>query len=97
MRLSLRFVLPLLLVLAGFAYAIVPLVDQFTLRWFVRDLDIKHGGYDWDPAKRSDWQRRLDGPHASLRRCESALPAIDGPEALRTRPHFTETQPCNVP
>ncbi len=41
MRLSLRFVLPLILVLAGFAWAIVPLVDQFTLRWFVRDMDIR--------------------------------------------------------
>jgi trehalose 6-phosphate synthase len=41
MRLSLRFVLPLILVLAGFAYAIVPLVDQFTLRWFIRDMDIR--------------------------------------------------------
>ncbi|MGH7607228.1 MAG: alpha,alpha-trehalose-phosphate synthase (UDP-forming) [Gemmatimonadales bacterium] len=41
MRLSLRFVVPLLLVLAGFAYAVVPLVDKLTLRWFVRDLDIR--------------------------------------------------------
>jgi trehalose 6-phosphate synthase len=41
MRLSLRFVLPLVVVLAAFAYAVVPLVDQFTLRWFVRDLDIR--------------------------------------------------------
>ncbi|MDP2195161.1 MAG: trehalose-6-phosphate synthase [Rhodocyclaceae bacterium] len=41
MRLSLRFVLPLVLVLAAFAYAIVPLVDQLTLRWFVRDMDIR--------------------------------------------------------
>lgn len=41
MRLSLRFVLPLLLVLAGIAYAVAPLVDQLTLRWFVRDLDIR--------------------------------------------------------
>lgn len=39
MRLSLRFVLPLMLVLAGIAYAVIPLVDQLTLRWFVRDLD----------------------------------------------------------
>jgi trehalose 6-phosphate synthase len=39
MRLSLRFVLPLMLVLAGIAYAVAPLVDQLTLRWFVRDLD----------------------------------------------------------
>ena len=39
MRLSLRFILPLFLVLAGIAYAVAPLVDQLTLRWFVRDLD----------------------------------------------------------
>ncbi|MFA5912287.1 MAG: trehalose-6-phosphate synthase [Burkholderiales bacterium] len=39
MRLSLRFVLPLMLVLAGIAYAIAPLVDRLTLSWFVHDLD----------------------------------------------------------
>ncbi|HUW37078.1 MAG TPA: trehalose-6-phosphate synthase [Rhodocyclaceae bacterium] len=39
MRLSLRFVIPLMLVLAAFAYAVVPLVDKMTLSWFVRDLD----------------------------------------------------------
>ena len=41
MKLSLRFVLPLILVLAGIAYIVAPLVDQLTLRWFVRDLDIR--------------------------------------------------------
>ncbi len=41
MRLALRFVLPLMLVLGGFAYAIVPLVDQLTMRWFIRDMDIR--------------------------------------------------------
>jgi len=41
MKLSLRFVLPLMLVLAGIAYAIAPLVDQLTLRWFVKDIDIR--------------------------------------------------------
>jgi len=41
MRLSLRFVLPLMLVLALFAYALGPLVDKMTLRWFVRDLDMR--------------------------------------------------------
>ena len=30
MRLSLRFVLPLMLVLAGIAYAVTPLVDRLT-------------------------------------------------------------------
>ncbi len=41
MRLSLRFVLPLMLILAGIAYAVAPLVDRLTLNWFVRDLDIR--------------------------------------------------------
>ncbi len=39
MRLSLRFVLPLMLVLAGIAYAVTPLVDRLTLSWFVHDLN----------------------------------------------------------
>ncbi len=39
MRLSLRFIIPLLLVLGAFAYAAVPLVDKLTLQWFERDLD----------------------------------------------------------
>ena len=41
MRLSLRFLLPLLLVLALFAWAVAPLADRLTLRWFVRDLEIR--------------------------------------------------------
>ena len=41
MRLSLRFVLPLAITLAAIAYAVIPLVDRFTLQWFVRDLDIR--------------------------------------------------------
>ncbi|MEP7001142.1 MAG: trehalose-6-phosphate synthase, partial [bacterium] len=39
MRLSLRFILPLVLALAAVAYAVIPLVDRLTLRWFERDLD----------------------------------------------------------
>jgi len=41
MRLSLRFIVPLGLVLAGIAYAVVPLVDRLTLQWFVRDLEAR--------------------------------------------------------
>ena len=41
MRLSLRFVVPLLLVLAALAAAVMPLVDRLTLRWFVKDLDLR--------------------------------------------------------
>ena len=41
MRLSLRFIVPLLLVLGVFAYAVLPLVDSLTERWFERDLEIR--------------------------------------------------------
>jgi len=41
MRLSLRFLLPLALVLAGMAYLVIPLVDTLTLKWFVRDIEIR--------------------------------------------------------
>ena len=41
MRLSLRFMLPLMLALGLVAYAVRPLVDQLTLRWFVRDIEIR--------------------------------------------------------
>jgi len=41
MRMTLRFVLPLLIVLAAIAWSVAPLVDRLTLRWFVRDLDIR--------------------------------------------------------
>jgi trehalose 6-phosphate synthase len=41
MRLSLRFVLPLLLILAAVAWGVTLLADQLTLRWFVRDLDAR--------------------------------------------------------
>ena len=38
-RLQLRFLAPLFLVIALTAYLTVPLVDQFSLRWTVRDLN----------------------------------------------------------
>ena len=41
MRLSLRFLIPLLLALGAFAYVAVPLADSLMQRWFVRDLDIR--------------------------------------------------------
>jgi trehalose 6-phosphate synthase len=39
LKLSLRFVVPLVVALALLAYAVVPLVDNLTLRWSVRDMD----------------------------------------------------------
>jgi trehalose 6-phosphate synthase len=41
LRLSLKFLIPLLLALSALAYMVVPLVDHLTLRWFVRDLDMR--------------------------------------------------------
>ncbi len=40
-RQSLKFLLPIALVLGLLAYAVVPWVDNLTLRWFVRDLDTR--------------------------------------------------------
>ncbi len=41
MRLSLRFIVPLLIALALAAYATVPLIDRQMLSWFSRDLDAR--------------------------------------------------------
>ena len=61
MRLSLRFLLPLALVLAGLAYAVIPLVDTLTLKWFVRDLEIRSELIG----------RMVEGPLADLLQAES--------------------------
>jgi trehalose-6-phosphate synthase len=41
MRLSIRFILPLMLTIGLVAYAVIPLVDSLTLKWFSRDLDMR--------------------------------------------------------
>ena len=41
MKLSLRFLVPLIIVLAALTLAAMPLVDQLTLRWFMKDLDMR--------------------------------------------------------
>ena len=41
MRLTLRFIVPLVVALTIIAYAVVPLVDRLTLRWFARDMDMR--------------------------------------------------------
>ncbi|MGB4599118.1 MAG: trehalose-6-phosphate synthase [Trichlorobacter sp.] len=41
LHLSLRFVIPLSIALALVAYAVVPLFDDLTLRWFARDLNMR--------------------------------------------------------
>lgn len=54
LRLSLRFIVPLVIALTLLAYAVVPLVDQLTLRWFIRDMDIRSqliGNTLYDPME----------------------------------------------
>jgi trehalose 6-phosphate synthase len=41
LKLSLRFIIPLVLVLTALAYSVMPLVDKLTLQWFVRDLNLR--------------------------------------------------------
>jgi len=41
LRLTLRFVIPLIVVMTLLAFLVVPLVDKLTLRWSVRDLDMR--------------------------------------------------------
>ncbi|MBI3561061.1 MAG: trehalose-6-phosphate synthase [Gammaproteobacteria bacterium] len=41
MKYSLRFIIPLAVALTLIAYAVIPLVDRLTLKWFNRDLDIR--------------------------------------------------------
>jgi trehalose 6-phosphate synthase len=41
MKLSLRFILPLAVVLSLLAYGVIPLVDGLTLQWAIRDLDMR--------------------------------------------------------
>src|SRR5688572_5341526 len=41
LRISLRFLLPLMLAILAVAYLSIPLVDSLQQRWFVRDLDIR--------------------------------------------------------
>lgn len=41
MKLSLRFILPLFVVLLGASYFVTPLFERLTLQWFYRDLEIR--------------------------------------------------------
>jgi trehalose 6-phosphate synthase len=41
LKLSLRFIIPLVLVLTALAYSVMPLVDKLTIQWFVRDLNLR--------------------------------------------------------
>jgi len=40
-RLTMRFIVPLVIAMTILAYALLPLVDKLTLHWFIRDLDMR--------------------------------------------------------
>lgn len=69
MKLSLRFVLPLVLILGLIAYFLLPLVDYFTSRWFVRDLETRSrivSSLISDPVATFVAQKRLKGAETFL-------------------------------
>ncbi|MBF0313748.1 MAG: trehalose-6-phosphate synthase [Oligoflexia bacterium] len=41
MKIFLRFLLPLILIICALAYAVVPLVDSLTIKWFARDIEAR--------------------------------------------------------
>lgn len=41
MRLSLRFILPLIIALALMAYSVFPFISSLTLKWFSKDIDVR--------------------------------------------------------
>ncbi|PKN37948.1 MAG: trehalose-6-phosphate synthase [Deltaproteobacteria bacterium HGW-Deltaproteobacteria-2] len=41
LRLTMRFIIPLVIAMTILAYALLPLVDKLALHWFTRDLDIR--------------------------------------------------------
>ncbi|KQC06034.1 MAG: alpha,alpha-trehalose-phosphate synthase [Smithella sp. SDB] len=41
LRLTMRFIIPLIIAMTLLAYALLPLVDTLTLHWFTRDLDMR--------------------------------------------------------
>jgi len=102
MRLSLRFLLPLGIALAGIAYAVVPLVDRLALQWFVRDLDIRAAlianatqeslaGLVRDEASEQRLTRFLDRIVTDERVFAVGLCASDG-----TRLHATASFPRSI-
>jgi trehalose-6-phosphate synthase len=103
LRLSLRFVIPLAVALAVLAYAVVPLVDRLTIRWFVRDLDMRSelvaGTLD-EPLSRLLSQGDRRGVNALLLRAIRderllALGYCDGKGKLLYRtPTFPESLDC---
>ncbi len=86
-RLSLKFILPVALVWALLAYAVVPWVDNLTVRWFVRDLDTRSqmlAAALQDPLQEYVRAEVAAQDHRTVRpHCEGRAPVCAG--ALRCR------------
>jgi len=101
MRLSLRFIIPLLVVLGAFAYAVVPLVDALTMRWSVRDLDSRASliaNTIHDPLiemARSDDSRRMRDFFTRLTQDER-LYAVAYCRSAEAEPIATGTLPASI-
>jgi len=107
MRLSLRFIVPLGIALAGIAYAVIPLVDRLTLQWFVRDLNIRAelianatqeslAELADHPAGQQKLTRLLDRIVTDERVYAVALCAGDGTAVYATR-SFPDSLVCSSP
>ncbi|MGH7656147.1 MAG: alpha,alpha-trehalose-phosphate synthase (UDP-forming) [Gemmatimonadaceae bacterium] len=101
MRLSLRFIVPLMLALAAIAYAVVPLVDRLTLKWFERDLDSR-SSLIANTAEAPLRDLIHKGSHAELVRFftgitrDERLYAAGYCESSSSRPIATATLPAEV-
>lgn len=94
-RLSLRFLVPLFVAMLALAYVLVPLVDSLTLRWFMRDLDIRSQLIGStlqaplvDQMSRQDWRlvdQTLESATTDERLYALAICAGDGALLRKTR------------
>jgi trehalose 6-phosphate synthase len=105
LRLSLRFLVPLALAMLAMAYFTVPVIDSLTLRWFMRDLDIRATTisraleeFVLDGVETASW-RRLDGQLERVANDERLLAlgvcTVEGQLMRRTRQMPQEID-CNV-
>ncbi|HEV7993400.1 MAG TPA: trehalose-6-phosphate synthase [Gemmatimonadaceae bacterium] len=101
MKLSLRFIVPLILVLAVLASAAMPLVDRLTFRWFVKDLDLRANliaNTVEEPVRQLVAANDRAGLRALFSRItqDERLYAVGVCAGSTDRPEGTATMPLNV-
>ena len=99
MKLSLRFVIPLLIALGAVAYAVLPLAESLTERWFIRDLEIRATLVastvrdQIEEIDRTDHRRDFCSFSGVLRRTSARTPWRSVGTAARIR---SPPQPCRL-